>query len=245
MQTLDKTSASTEPRPPRISTPVVLAEIGDAVFSLERGLLWTFWQLCRRPGWSLRRYIEWRDERTMRPLRYLLVCLAFAAILLHLTGASQAFLGGVEAGALQSAQGEARPAADAQHIAAVFARFDLLLLLIFMPSVGLAIHAAYRRTGIHLAEAIVISAFLLAQVSVLSSLAIVGFSLMPWIPKEMGFLAGALLPVYLGFAIASYFRPDGCGIGRSLWCLVLSGFLASLWVFLVVCVVLLMARVLA
>ncbi len=85
-------------RPTRLSTRTFLGEIVDEVFSLDRGLPWTFRELLRHPGTVIRRYVEWRDSRLTRPLRYLLVALALAAIAFHLLEISGAGVSKFEAG---------------------------------------------------------------------------------------------------------------------------------------------------
>ncbi|HRQ64101.1 MAG TPA: DUF3667 domain-containing protein [Xanthomonadaceae bacterium] len=222
-----------EPRPPRLTLGAFLASVGDEVFSLERGFPWTFWQLARRPGWAVRRYVEWRDPRLTRPLRYLIVAVALAAVLLHALGVDRSFMAGVELGA----QGSGADAARAAAIAAVFARFDLILLLVWVPAVALAVRLAYRRHDINLIEAIVLAAFVLAQVCLLQALLILVLVHAQTGVAAAGLLAMAWPFVYLAWTCKGYFADRNCGIGAALG--------ATVWAFILMWVLLMLVTILA
>ncbi len=60
-------------------------EVVDELFSLDRGLPYTFVSLWRAPGVTVRRYVETRDPKVTRPVRYFLVAAgAMAATVLAL-----------------------------------------------------------------------------------------------------------------------------------------------------------------
>ncbi len=229
-------SRDAETRPPRLTLTAFLASVGDEVFSLERGFPWTFWQLVRRPGWAVRRYVEWRDDRLTRPLRYLIVAVALAALLLHALGVDRSFLSGVELGA----QGSGADAARAAAIAAVFARFDLILLLVWVPAVALAVRLAYRRHGINLVEAIVLAAFVLAQVCLLQALLILVLAptqLQDSAAAIAGLLAVVWPFIYLAWTCKGYFADRNTGIGTALG--------AAVWAFILMWLLLMVTTILA
>lgn len=203
-------------KPPRLTVASVIAEIADAAFSLERGLPYTVGQLLRHPGSSMRRYIELRDPHLTRPFRLALVCLALAAALLYASGQSEAFMSGVAAGLEQSGKETAGSSAQANAIAQVtlqfFQRFDLILVLCWVPAVASAFQRSYPRLALNFAEAVAFSFYALAIVVLLTLLTTLGSKLWgqalpPWIN---------LLPLlYLPIAAHCYAAPEGHGIPRA------------------------------
>ncbi len=204
-------------RPPRLSTPALLRELADELFSLDRGLPWTFGQLLRRPGAAIRRFVEWRDPRVTRPLRYLLIALATTALGFHLAGISGDWLRGFEAGfagALNSGQ-------SAGALVALMQRFDLLLVVAWIPGVAAAVQSVYRSHALNFAEAGTIGIYTLAQVALLQ---IPVVSVIP-----MGTMAEfgvfALWPfAYLSWVCHGYFADDEKRIVKALRVGLLAGF---------------------
>jgi len=84
--------SNNEPSVPRLSARVFFNDVAGELFSLDRGVPYTLWQLLRRPGPTIRRYVELRDERLTKPFRLVLICLALAALVLSFTPLSQQFL---------------------------------------------------------------------------------------------------------------------------------------------------------
>ena len=197
-------------RPPRLSVREFGRQLADELLSLERGLPWTFWQLTRRPGETIRRYVEWRDARITRPVRYLLVALAAAGALLWLGGFVDAFTQGFAQGFDRGPQ--AAPKGPLLHAAFSFvSRPETIVLLALLPALASAVEGAYRSSGINTAEAFALSTYVLAQAALLFALAVAIAGAIP-ATGAIGVVAGAAIPlVTLGafpiLAIRGYFRP--------------------------------------
>lgn len=194
-----------ESRPPRLTVASVFAEMADELFSLDRGLPYTAWCVLRSPGSTARRYVETRDPRLTRPFRLALIVLALCALVLHLSGQGEQFLAGLVHGTRASAGGRS-PDALTAAMSALFARFDLALVVCWLPAVALSFMRAPVKPRPNLAEATAFSLYALASLLPLQLALLLGLPLLGVQP--MGFLL--LLPLaWLGWAVWGYLRPSG------------------------------------
>ena len=221
-------------RPPRLSAQVFLDDLMDALFSLDRGLPWTLWQLLRRPGWVARRYVDWRDPRLVRPFRLVLALFAATALILHLNGDLADFRAGFAEGMAADAGTRDGPARGAL---VVLGRFDLVLLLCWVPACALAFRSSHASLQPNLAEAVVFALFALAHGLLLLLPAVLLLGLVPqalWSggrgPDAMLWLAVLLLVPLIALLRAAhgYARPEGVGVGRALACALQASVLAGL-----------------
>lgn len=169
---------------PRLTVAGVMAEIGDEVFSLDRGLPHTLLGLARSPGGTAWRYIVDRDARLTRPFRLALVMIAIGALVLHLSGAGAEFLAGLQDGA-RDPSGDNADDALPRVLALIFGRFDLLLVLCWVPAVAAAFGAAFAPLRPNPAEAVAFALYTLAgllpiQLAVLLGLPALGVQPLPW-----------------------------------------------------------------
>lgn len=135
---------------------LTLSEIGrdlaDEFLSLDRGLPYTFARLFVAPGATMRRWLEDRDPRITRPVRYLLVATTVLAAVAYLLR-----------GRYDALEFIARNpnAVQASRLAAE----HLLLTKLASVAVGaLLLWLVYRRRSTTFVEAIVVSAYAGAQV---------------------------------------------------------------------------------
>ena len=211
-------------RPPRLETRVILGEVAEELFSLDRGLPFTLWQLLSRPGSSVRRYVEWRDARMVRPFRLTLVALAFAALAFTVTGVEGEFARGFREGA-GDAGATAKAPEQGSALAWLLAHLQWLLLIVWVPASAEAINRAYRPLGLNLAEqcAIALYAFvptlLLAGAGVLLPL--------PSLPEPspLAPLLGLLPSLWAAWVMHCYARPERLSPVR------MAGFMFLQWMF--------------
>lgn len=146
--------------PPRLTMKAFWRDFGDEVFSLERGLPWTFWQLCRSPGALIRRYVDQRDPRVVRPLRWFLLGFALMAIVFQSVGGTES----AQAGFRTGLAGRDDEAAMAQAIWTVMSHLQWVLLGAVFPAGAHALTVVYRRHGPEFAEMWVLCLYLAGQV---------------------------------------------------------------------------------
>jgi len=152
-------SSPTDP-PPRLTMNAFWRDFGDEVFSLERGLPWTFWQLCRSPGALVRRYVDQRDPRVVRPLRWFLLGFALMALVFQSVGGAESAQEGFHVGLA----GRSDQDAMAQAIWSVMANLQWVLLGAVFPAGAHALTVVYRRHEPEFAEMWVFCLYLAGQV---------------------------------------------------------------------------------
>ncbi len=214
--------------PARLTMAAFWRDFGDEVLSLDRGLPWTFWQMLVRPGATVRRYVQQRDARVVRPLRYFLIGFAVLALFSQITGAGSAALGGFERG-FTGAHG---PGPEGGAILAVMSQVQWLLLGTCMPAMAYALYRLYRVHGPNFAEMWVLAMFVTGHCLLLWALPI---TLGDHLPAFLFVLMSLLPPGWFVATAVGYFPgPLGARFVRALAAMALAGFLMLL--FLIACV---------
>lgn len=126
-------------------------ELVDELFSLDRGLPWTFVQLWRRPGATIRGYVAARDPRVTRPIRYLVIATA------ALTGAMLLLRSRFEA------MGRIESGTQAAAIADLAIENLLLVSAVGVVASALVMWLVFRRERPALVETTVVAAYIGAQ----------------------------------------------------------------------------------
>jgi hypothetical protein len=157
--------ASTDPAPPgRLTMAAFWRDVGQEIFSLDRGLPGTFLGMFRNPGGLVRDYVVTRDPRIIRPLRHFLVGFALLALVFSLAGGVSSFRVGVTAGASEAGPGVA------EALWGLLSHMQLLLVLVVLPAGALALERVYRRHGPTFAEMWVMCLFVAGQAMIVAAL---------------------------------------------------------------------------
>ena len=205
-----------EPSPPdaghRLTGRDLLAQVVDELFRADPGLPWPLGQLLPRPGWLIRRYIEHRDGRATPPFRLALACLGVAALVLHLFGGLAEFGAGFADGVASGGPPGGPPPAMQSAGALVFGRFDLMLVLVWVPAVAAALRQAYPGLALNFAEAGVFGLYTLA----ITLLIFTPLSMLPHSGASWLGLVVALPLWTLGHAAFGLARPAGHGLIRAI-----------------------------
>lgn len=211
-------------RPPRLETRVILAEVAEELFGLDRGLPFTLGQLLRHPGSSVRRYVELRDPRLVRPFRLAVGALAFAALAFALGGAEGAFSEGFRAG-FEGTQGVDRAPAPGGALDWLLAHLQWLLLIVWVPATAEAINRAYRPLGLNLAEQCAIALYGFVPTLLVSGIAVL--LPLPSLPtaSPLGLLPALLPSLWAAWVIHRYARPEQLSALRMI------GFMGLQWLF--------------
>lgn len=215
-------------RPPRMDARALLADVLQELFSLDRGVLFTLRGLLRSPGASVRRYVEWRDPRMVRPFRLSLGALAFAAVAFALSGSGEGFSSGFQEG-FNSTRSLDAAQTPAQHRALdwLLGHAQWLLLLVWVPASAEAIGRAYAPLRLNLAEQCAIALYALVP-----PLLLIGLSVLlplPSLPNAtaLGSVLVLLLPsLWLAWTLHRYARPEQLSALRMLGLILLQWLLA-------------------
>ncbi|MBY4595037.1 DUF3667 domain-containing protein [bacterium BD-1] len=154
-----------DPAPPeRLTMAAFWRDFGDEVFSLDRGLPWTFLRMFRGPGALVRDYVVVRDRRIVRPLRFFLVGFALLALVFSLAGGVESARAGFYAGFDGQAPGVAAA------IWWLLSQVQLLLVLVVLPAGAMALDRVYRGHGPSFAEMWVLCLFVAGQAMAVAAL---------------------------------------------------------------------------
>ena len=198
-----------------MSARQLLADLAEELFSLDRGVLWTCAQLIVRPGGTIRRYIEWRDQRLTKPSRLLLLVLAVAALLWQIPSLGGDFGRGIADG-MSTAEG-AREALVSQALLAVLGHFDLWLVASWVPAAGAAMQRSFRDLQLNLAEAVVAGFYTLCLFVPLQ-LALVMAAGLGWFSPQAQFWLALSMPFWLMWWVAFDFdRKPWRALACALW----------------------------
>lgn len=184
-------------------------DFSDEVFSLDRGLLWTFWQLLANPGQLIRRHVDQRDPRITRPVRYYLVGFLLLAVVFK-DSAPLDFLEDVIRNRLGDIGGGAAVWAVLQHM-------TLLALVTVVPAVACGLRIAYASHGPTFAEMWVFALFVIAQLFIYWAMFSIAMACLQGMQPEAGifqFLPPVFIVVPVACLISSclgYFPQPGAG----------------------------------
>jgi len=185
----DSTTVSAPPARPRLTLARFFSDLADEVFSLGRGLPWTFLTMFRDPRAVVRGYIEGADTRATKPFRYFLI----VAIAITLLGRAieteprptldeaRAKVEQIIARNVEASQraGDANPMRrkgyDMGHefgarVAFAVVYYPDRVMLMLMPFLAAGLFAVFRRDRFNLAEQWVVATYTIAQIYVIDGL---------------------------------------------------------------------------
>ena len=206
-----------DPAPiPRLSARVFFADVADELFSLDRGLPYTLGQFLARPGSTIRRYIEQRDPRLTKPFRLVVICLAVAATLVHLTGVGA----GLSIESVPPSRDSTGGAFQAA-MAAVSNHFDLVLVLSWVPAIAAGVQSLYKRHQLNYAEVFVFGLYTLPLMLIWLLPMLL---LIYWTGDAPVWLLPVLAMTPVLLSAHGYFRPDGEPLWRAFMCTFFAAF---------------------
>lgn len=175
-------------------------DAADELFSLDRGLPYTFLTLFRAPAKVVREYVEWRSPLVTKPLRYFLIVVLLVNAAASISDWIVAPAGGRSAPAALAIPANAKPGeTSADRVGDAFGRaavwlFDTHIdwvLLFTVPFLALACQRVFRAQGYNFAEFWVLALYGTAQAYVFVGLWVILVNHGLTVP---GFAALALAP---------------------------------------------------
>jgi hypothetical protein len=149
----------------RFSTKILFKEFLDKFLPLDRGVLFTSWELIRRPGEMLRGYLAGKRVGYTKPFQYLLIIIAVSLIFFP----AEEFQKGLSDG-MSNGDTVKKPEVLAfqQQMAQFFTSHMSVIILGMIPFLALVSRWFYRKEEVNYAEQFVMNSYLLAGCSVLS-----------------------------------------------------------------------------
>jgi hypothetical protein len=189
----------------RIDARYIVHDLPHAVFHVDKGILYSLWQLLIRPGKAVAEYVDGKRVNHFKPFSYLIILTSIAAVLSHWVNAAlQAKI------RINEAPVKALPAAKhgvnyfIYQVSPFFDKYPSLFFLCMIPLVSLLTWLYYKKRGFNYWENIILNTYLTAQFNICLILLYLfvltsgrqGFSFTPWLIVFFS---------YLGFAYGQFF----------------------------------------
>jgi hypothetical protein len=178
----------------RLTLSFLLSDASNNLFNLERGLIFTFWSLIRRPGEVVQEFVSGNRHRFMNPFRFLLVAATLTVIAEALSDSTAMF-------ALFDIKGtDDDSTAMVQDIMANYLNFIILLTV---PFYAFGSWLVFRKPKWNLAEHLVVNAYGISMTVILSS--IVTLLTLP-LGEETMLLIGGMTQVFNLYLVYIYVK---------------------------------------
>lgn len=173
----------------RITNRSVLEEVRRSLIHYDRGFAYTVIQLFRRPGHTVREFIEGKRVMHVKPVKFMLWATALNFLVFHLVGLDKDLIQALVAN--QNAMGHpSQPAIQTQFSQYIFNHPSILMFLM-IPNIAFFSWLFFRRRGYNYAEHFVLNAYLMGEVSMF------GIALNP-VSKYLGGINGAFFYLKIG-----------------------------------------------
>jgi hypothetical protein len=143
----------------RFSTKILFSELVDKILPIDRGVLYTSWQMLTHPGSMLRDYLDGKRAKITKPIQFLLIMVALSLIFFS----QDEFKEGIKAGYSVSGdpQSDASKAFSQQWMQWITDNMTALVVGI-IPFMALMARWLFRKRDLNLAEHVVVSCYLVA-----------------------------------------------------------------------------------
>lgn len=143
----------------RFSTKILFSELIDKILPVDRGVLFTSWQIIIRPGLMLRDYLDGKRAKHTKPFQFLLIMVALSLIFFT----QDEFKEGMQAGFSDSGKpkSDAAQAFSQQWMQWITDNMTALVVGI-IPFMALLARWLFRKRNLNLAEHVVVSCYLVA-----------------------------------------------------------------------------------
>ncbi|MBK6997133.1 MAG: DUF3667 domain-containing protein [Lewinellaceae bacterium] len=190
----------------RITFLQVFKEFRQHLIHFETGFLFTMKELMLRPGYTIREYLEGKRVKHIKPLKFALWATAISFVVLHFLGNDKLLLENIEHNGPNSIKSQA----IVQKLSAWIFNNPSILQLFIIPTIAFSSWLFFRKKGYNYAEHIVISAYLLGELS-LYSMFTAPFA--KWYAQQpttlflLSILNFGVWFAYFGWAYAQIFQP--------------------------------------
>ncbi|TFV97511.1 DUF3667 domain-containing protein [Algoriphagus kandeliae] len=147
----------------RVSFKSLLEDLSSSIFSLNAGFFFTYIQLFKRPGFSIREFLEGKRKAYVRPIAYLITASTiyfFLAILLNQNTFINDFLTG-----FSSAEQASADALPKNPILDWFSKNYAYTVLLLIPVFSLASGICFRSERRNFLEHMVLNSYITGQQS--------------------------------------------------------------------------------
>lgn len=187
-----------EPQLKRVSLHAMGASV-MAVLNLERGILYTFWQMIKSPGEAMRSYLFTDRSHFLDPLKFLVIGVAaylFVSLKFFPDGG---FFGGFAQGfSYSTPEPDDLRAANQQKIMGYLKDYANLMMLLTVPISAVISWRLFRRYQLYFGEHLAINAFLYGFLSFVAIL------FLPF--DQQGYALMLFYLIYITYFLRSLFQ---------------------------------------
>lgn len=145
----------------RFTLRAVFAQQVAGALDLDRGLIFTFVELFRRPGHMVRDYVRGHTVTYANPVKYFLIMGALTTLVYVKTGLAGEMAGQIAEGMTTSTNGRVSPRTEA--LVEMISSYFTLLLAFTLPTAAAATRLVFRRAGYNYAEHLIFNTYTGAQ----------------------------------------------------------------------------------
>lgn len=190
----------------RITMGQVGQDLRGQLVHINRGFLYTIFELTKRPGHSIREYLEGQRVRHVRPIKFMIWASAISFLIYQLLDFQERMIQQLEMELGQPKQSEQM----GQKIGAFLSSHPSLILLCTVPSIAFIAWLLFRKRKYNYAEYFTLNAYLMGQLSVLSILISLVYYFMDHFTLQTLSIIGGLQWVvwllYFGWAYSQFFE---------------------------------------
>lgn len=180
----------------RFTLRAIFAQQVAGALDLDRGLLFTFVELFRRPGHMVRGYVRGQTVSYANPVKYFLIMGALTTLVYVKTGLAGQMADQFAQGMATGSHGRLSPRAG--DLAEMISSYFTLLLAFTIPTAAAATRWVFRRAGYNYAEHLIFNTYTGAQQCVLIVAALVVGAAAGMDPQSV---LNWSVPVILGYLV--------------------------------------------
>lgn len=145
----------------RITLKTVWEEVRKSLVHYDSGFFYTTLQLLRRPGHTIREYLDGKRISHMKPVKFMLWATALNFLVFHLLKLDELMMNRIEE---QQANNKL-----SIEISRYIFDHPALIMLFMIPNIALFSWLYFRRHGYNYAEHVVLNAFLMGEISLIGT----------------------------------------------------------------------------
>ncbi len=193
---------------PRLTLNEIKNEICSHLY-LEKGLLFTFWNMLKSPAHTLNIYLYENRRKVQNPFRYLIIAVAFATFITLSNPAFQNFLADTQnanKGSYEELeQGIGLPLWETfEQAQDIYTSYQNLVVLLAIPFISLFTYLVFKKKGFNYAENMAINCLIFGTIYWISGVTnLLLYSLDIYILMAVGWILMTILGCYFYFRIFS------------------------------------------
>jgi hypothetical protein len=198
---MEPAAGDTPPAAPRLTMRLVLREMAERFFDVDRGWLRTVRELTFGPGAMIRRYVEGHRKVYANPFAYLVVGTAVSIMVQRVVGFQEKMIASTRGSAMESPlQME-----FANRFSELMSQNALYVSIGVLVPLALLVRLFFRRSGYNLAECFVFAMYSVGHLALLGFVLIPLYMLLPPSAAIQGIVGMSVAIIYTIYVSQGFF----------------------------------------